>query len=249
MVQPIVTSGEESPIQSDHSHDQTEEESDEDGDCVNSENPRRRQSSRTFDMEDDDGENNFFANLEKDHLYDENADKEDEAFVQQHLRQGVTPSLHDQSTARSPDQSGTSNTERQNITKSKTDTVLSCPCCFLTVCMDCQQHERYPNQYRAMFVMNIIVRWDLVLAYDRRQKLLVPYQQPTTAASSSNQETSNVSIIPQRDRDLNPMQSNDTITTEDEIYYTVCCANCNTQVASLDMRDEVYHFSGCLVSA
>ena len=35
------------------------------------------------------------------------------------------------------------------------DAILSCPRCFNTVCMDCQQHERYANQYRAMFVMNI----------------------------------------------------------------------------------------------
>ena len=40
------------------------------------------------------------------------------------------------------------------------DAVLSCPRCFTTVCMDCQQHERYANQFRAMFVMNIGVDWN-----------------------------------------------------------------------------------------
>lgn len=36
----------------------------------------------------------------------------------------------------------------------KSDAVLSCPLCFTTLCLDCQQHERYENQFRAMFVMN-----------------------------------------------------------------------------------------------
>ena len=35
----------------------------------------------------------------------------------------------------------------------KTDAILSCPGCFTTCCIDCQQHE-YKDQYRAMFVTN-----------------------------------------------------------------------------------------------
>ncbi len=34
------------------------------------------------------------------------------------------------------------------------DAVLSCPLCFTTLCLDCQQHARYDNQFRAMFVIN-----------------------------------------------------------------------------------------------
>ena len=30
----------------------------------------------------------------------------------------------------------------------RSDAVLSCPCCFNIVCMDCQRHKRYPNQFR-----------------------------------------------------------------------------------------------------
>ncbi|CAO3673868.1 unnamed protein product [Umbelopsis vinacea] len=36
----------------------------------------------------------------------------------------------------------------------KTDAILSCPLCFTPVCLSCQRHETYPNQYRAMFVTN-----------------------------------------------------------------------------------------------
>lgn len=46
------------------------------------------------------------------------------------------------------------------------DAILSCPSCFNIVCMDCQQHEKYANQYRAMFVMNIGVDWSRKMIYD-----------------------------------------------------------------------------------
>ncbi len=38
-----------------------------------------------------------------------------------------------------------------------TDAILSCPCCFTTVCIDCQHHALQHGQYRAMFTMNC--RW------------------------------------------------------------------------------------------
>jgi len=34
----------------------------------------------------------------------------------------------------------------------RTDAVLSCPCCFTPLCYDCQRHDTYVTQYRAMFV-------------------------------------------------------------------------------------------------
>ena len=34
------------------------------------------------------------------------------------------------------------------------DAILSCPGCLTTVCIDCQRHEFYTTQYRAMFTMN-----------------------------------------------------------------------------------------------
>lgn len=36
----------------------------------------------------------------------------------------------------------------------QSDAVLNCPACLTTLCMDCQRHEIYHNQYRAMFVFN-----------------------------------------------------------------------------------------------
>lgn len=42
------------------------------------------------------------------------------------------------------------------------DAILSCPCCFTTLSIDCQKHAVYHNQYRAVFVMNTRVREDQV---------------------------------------------------------------------------------------
>ena len=39
----------------------------------------------------------------------------------------------------------------------RSDAILSCPLCFTTLCIDCQQHAKYDGQFRAMFVMNC--RW------------------------------------------------------------------------------------------
>ncbi|KAL4422228.1 hypothetical protein ABPG77_009703 [Micractinium sp. CCAP 211/92] len=40
----------------------------------------------------------------------------------------------------------------------RSDAILSCPLCFTTLCIDCQQHDKFENQFRAMFVMNCRVK-------------------------------------------------------------------------------------------
>ncbi|KAG0493715.1 hypothetical protein HPP92_004709 [Vanilla planifolia] len=50
------------------------------------------------------------------------------------------------------------------------DAVLSCPACFTTLCFDCQRHEIYVTQYRAMFVLNCKVRNDQILREQSRRK-------------------------------------------------------------------------------
>jgi hypothetical protein len=153
---------------------------------------------------------------ETDDLYDENADDEDEAYVYSHLRSGVEESVRIQ-------QPNSTQIQDLKVLKPRnSDAILSCPCCFLIVCMDCQRHERYPNQFRAMFVMNIAVKWDRRLVYDERQNMLIEYN---AKGNATTQKSSN---------------------EKEEFYYTVCCSNCTTTVAALDMEDEVYHFYGCL---
>eukprot|EP00300_Choanocystis_sp_HF-7_P031284 c40507_g1_i1.p1 GENE.c40507_g1_i1~~c40507_g1_i1.p1 ORF type:complete len:215 (+),score=61.63 c40507_g1_i1:50-694(+) len=42
-------------------------------------------------------------------------------------------------------------TQRKKAGGRSSDAILSCPCCFTILCIDCQQHEVYPTQFRAMF--------------------------------------------------------------------------------------------------
>jgi E2F-associated phosphoprotein len=181
-----------------------------------------------------------------DDLFDDQADEDDEAYVYRHLRSGA-PSVVDTA-------SPTTKDSEKHTKPRNSDAVLSCPACFRIVCMDCQRHEHYKNQYRAMFVMSVTVRWDLSLQYDPESRCLVPCQPANRSTNSSSQ---NSAIRCEDDRsnssDCHPVPCGDgeanAVRADGTIYYTVCCANCHTTVAALDMSDEVYHFSGCLASS
>ena len=142
--------------------------------------------------DDDDVDEPDYTN--KDDLYGDQLDDQDEAWVDQHLRL--------------PD--------KQQKVGTTTDAILSCPCCFTVVCMDCQRHERFVSQFRAMFVMNIHVDWTLTLVYQDETQQLV--------------------------------KQNENCDDTKDVYYSVHCQNCNTQVAALEKEEEIYHFFACLAS-
>lgn len=70
--------------------------------------------------------------------------------------------------------------------KEGSDAVLNCPACLTVICVgnyfryvmtvsffcfsDCQRHETYHTQYRAMFYMNCTVDTENVLRYKRKNK-------------------------------------------------------------------------------
>jgi E2F-associated phosphoprotein len=185
-----------------------------------------------------------------DDLFDDQADEEDETYVYRHLRSGASSMA---------DTTSSITSDPENFSKPRnSDAVLSCPACFRIVCMDCQRHEYYKNQYRAMFVMSVTVRWDLSLQYDPETRCLVPCQ-PTFNDRNVDSSLQNNSILQENDDDRSRSSHHHAVPcgdgvetavgTDDTIYYTVCCANCHTTVAALDMIDEVYHFSGCLASS
>ena len=101
----------------------------------------------------------------------------------------------------------------------KSDAILSCPCCMVTLCIDCQQHDSYKNQFRAMFVMHSLV--------DMRENLKFKKKKPKRKF---------------KDRHF-------TVTNEVEfdIYHPVRCESCQTEVGVFD-EDEVYHFYNVLPS-
>ncbi|XP_021257967.1 E2F-associated phosphoprotein [Numida meleagris] len=104
------------------------------------------------------------------------------------------------------------------------DAVLNCPACMTTLCLDCQRHESYKTQYRAMFVMNCFVNKEEILKY--RKKL-----------RKRNKKMKHSKETP-------PEQSNQ---EEEEVYHPVLCTECSTEVAVMD-KDEVFHFFNVLAS-
>jgi hypothetical protein len=245
-------------------------------------------------------------------LYDENLDDEDEAYVYKNMRGGIRESvmvLTDQPTTTksgsgsstataaattatednpaADGENGQGQRRRQSVQVYKprsSDAVLSCPCCFNIVCMDCQKHKRYPNQYRAMFVMGVVVDWNNILVYDDTHRVLVPkvvyqeegegdngelgehhqhqnqqqQQQHSTSSFEAAEvekslkldasQTTSTSIKRKQNNNNNNNQSN-FLRAKCGEYYSVECSTCRTQVAALDMTDEVYHFHGCLESS
>ncbi|CAN8022798.1 unnamed protein product [Ixodes persulcatus] len=81
-------------------------------------------------------------------LYDPEMDDEDEKWVNEQRRVCMFP---DASTSSKPDTA-------KNVRPLPTsDAVLNCPACMSVLCLDCQRHEIYNTQYRAMFVKNCVV--------------------------------------------------------------------------------------------
>ncbi|KAJ3680377.1 hypothetical protein LUZ60_016655 [Juncus effusus] len=107
--------------------------------------------------------------------------------------------------------------------KGGSDAVLSCPACFTTLCLDCQRHEKYVTQYRAMFVRNCTVKTDQILR-EGNQK---PKQKRKKNSKKAHLEEDSQ--------------------TEGPIYRPVCCSVCSTEVGVLD-QDEIYHFFNVIPS-
>jgi len=85
-------------------------------------------------------------------LYDPNMDDEDQKWMDDLRRTYQSP--------------GSSSGLKKNAKVKplpNSDAVLNCPACFVVVCLDCQRHEIYKTQYRAMFVMNCSVVTDEVM--------------------------------------------------------------------------------------
>ncbi|XP_062431916.1 E2F-associated phosphoprotein [Rhea pennata] len=114
--------------------------------------------------------------------------------------------------------------QQKPVAVPNSDAVLNCPACMTTLCLDCQRHESYKTQYRAMFVMNCSVNKEEILKYKKKlqkRNKKMRHSKETTSVLS-NQE-------------------------EEEIYHPVMCTECSTEVAVMD-KDEVFHFFNVLAS-
>ncbi|GJD06253.1 E2F-associated phosphoprotein [Galdieria sulphuraria] len=165
------------------------------------------------DTSDEDIESRFMSQ-HGDPLYDEHADSEDERWVKENLFHG---GLFRRQRGGITDKRNLRDEEWKDLDDDEFQ--LSCPCCFTLLCVQCQQHEEYENQFRAIFVRNCRVRTD------QRLKVRVrgaegdqEYQQLKEAGKVSDLQNK---------------------------YLPVVCAVCHTEVGVLD-QDEVYHFCNVL---
>ncbi|XP_071369404.1 E2F-associated phosphoprotein isoform X2 [Centroberyx affinis] len=128
------------------------------------------------------------------------------------------------------------------------DAVLNCPACMTTLCLDCQRHDKYRTQYRAMFVMNCTVKRDEVLRYKtqpekkkQRSRKRRKGQKETTETTTTTTTTTTAAAA---DEVPDPAPRG---MEEDEVYHPVQCTECSTEVAVFD-KEEVYHFFNILAS-
>lgn len=129
-------------------------------------------------------------------LYDPDMDDDDERWVEQQRR-----SYQPRTDSNRPKPLPTS------------DAVLDCPACMTTLCLDCQRHDVYNNQYRAMFVRNCKVDTTEVLKYPKASKR-------------------------SRKRKKNSQSSE-----EEDKFHPVKCEECNTVVAVFDEDEVYHFFN------
>ncbi|XP_069806996.1 E2F-associated phosphoprotein [Dendropsophus ebraccatus] len=123
-------------------------------------------------------------------------------------------------------QSQTNSTKPKPLPSS--DAILNCPACMTTLCLDCQRHESYRTQYRAMFVMNCTVNMEEVLKFP---------EQPMKNRRRERKKMKTPSADP----------AMETQSKEVALYHPVKCNECSTEVAMYD-KEEVYHFFNVLAS-
>ena len=126
------------------------------------------------------------------------------------------------------------------------DAVLSCPCCFTTLCLDCQRHTDIPSQYRAMFVQHCRALTDRPV-------------QPRRAPTSSGSRKRRGRRRQRRDEENKQEEEEEGEGREEaegsgvegsgvdaaEWFFPVVCEECSTEVGVVD-TDEIYHFNHVL---
>ncbi|KAK6997747.1 E2F-associated phosphoprotein [Biomphalaria glabrata] len=159
--------------------------------------------------EEDDAEINKHTVVSNDDLlYDPDMDDEDQKWVDKQRNHGLSR-----------------DSNSKGIKAPNSDALLDCPACMTTLCLDCQRHEVYRNQYRAMFVMNCTP--------DPSESLECPEQatkkrKKKKGSQSSNSQTSGNSL-------------------SSDVFHPVKCNECKTVVGVID-SEEVYHFFNVLAS-
>ncbi|CAL2036331.1 unnamed protein product [Caenorhabditis brenneri] len=137
-------------------------------------------------------------------LYDDQEDEDNEKWVKEHRKI----------------------VRGQDVPDGEADGVLSCPGCMVELTRDCQRHEIYKTQYRAMFVSNCqLVGEKMAIEKTGKEKR----RQRQKARKSGGQ--ADAAAAPVLD--------------ESDLYTQVKCSSCGTIVAMMD-SEEIYHFFNVL---
>jgi hypothetical protein len=182
-------------------------------------------------------------------FYDPNMDEEDENWINEQrktCKKIVTPvkASNLKSILKSTsDRSSNKTEEIPDSTESKvmylnahTDAVLNCPCCMTTLCMDCQRHEKYQTQYRAMFVSSCKINEEEQLKYPKEEFDSMALNMKKFKKKKISKEESKSQIEPNQ------------VLKEYDIFRPVMCQICNTEVGVYEEKGELYHFFNVIAS-
>ncbi|CAG7719937.1 unnamed protein product [Allacma fusca] len=171
-----------------------------------------------FDSDEEEGEDEEAKKAKKskrsvlsndDLFYDPESDSRDQAWIDDHRR-----------TYSDPNSKQKSNTSGINPLPNS-DAVLNCPACFTLLCLDCQRHEYYLSQYRAMFVMNCVIAKDVTLKVPLKESKWKGRRR--RKHSESNDPESNPGNLSSGD-EFNPVRCK-VCTTQVAVYDTQECLN------------------------
>ncbi|VDN92744.1 unnamed protein product [Brugia pahangi] len=156
-------------------------------------------------------------------FYDSDEDEDNECWVRHHREQlKIVKPLN----SFSNEDDGTKQKKDQDHA---TDAVLSCPACMSLLTRDCQRHELYLNQYRAIFVENCNVV--------KNEVLFLPQ-----SGKNKHKARKNVAgIKPNAVVDA----AVSTVLPKEDLFHPVLCSICTTNVGVYDY-EEVFHFFNVL---
>uniref|UniRef100_A0A0R3RG21 E2F-associated phosphoprotein n=1 Tax=Elaeophora elaphi TaxID=1147741 RepID=A0A0R3RG21_9BILA len=156
-------------------------------------------------------------------FYDSDEDEDNERWVHHHREQlKIVKSLNSSSEE-------DRRTKQEKDQNHETDAVLSCPACMSLLTRDCQRHELYLNQYRAVFVENCSVVQNEVLFLPRSGK------DKQKARKNAAGVKPNTVVDP----------ANITTLPKEDLFHPVLCSVCATNVGVYDY-EAIFHFFNVL---
>ncbi|VDK45816.1 unnamed protein product [Anisakis simplex] len=162
-------------------------------------------------------------------FYDPNEDDDNELWVEEHRKRlGMLPirSTRDESTSK----------EREKKLDDDTDAVLSCPACLTLLTRQCQRHEFYRDQYRAVFVENCKVIGE--------ESLFLPESSARKRKGKGKEATK--CTAEEQPKPYTLVSSSEAAKLgRDDLFHPVQCAICSTAVGVYD-AEEIYHFFNVL---